>query len=976
MSTPHISTIAPGQPYARILAERLLARYGSGAALSRVVLLLPNRRACLWMRESFLAANDGKPLLLPRIQPLADVDADLWMTEALYASEEALAETIPPAMPTLRRLLMLARLVYAFEHANKKDKPAIVTMEHAVLLADALAALLDECTQHRVPPERLRALVQERELAKHWEVSVEFLEVILTQWPQLEQAEGMISAAARQDRMLTLLAQYWQAHPPAHPVVAAGTTGSIPATAELLKVIAHLPQGEVVLPGLDGAMDNTVWKSLAPTHPQYLLRELLHVMGVERTQVQVVEEGLHNLRQHFLRMVMLPPEYSDQWATLSAADIENGFSGMLCVECDTQEQEAAAITLKLREALTFEGKRAMLVTPDRGLATRVSRMLEYYGIQVDDSSGKRISELPEAVFLMLVLEAAQSDGAPLELLALLRHPLCRMGEGDVVRIRADSREIERVLLRGVRPAGGLNGLVALAEDSALLSSSAKRTLKNLSEMLSPLVSRLRPLPYQEQPLAALLGVHLEVAECLSSPVLWTGHAGEKLASTLADIAGHAEVSGTIDPASYAGILTSLLVKQMYQPPYGGHPRLSILSPMEARMQEADVVILGGLNEEVWPAPPLPDPWMNQTMRKDMGLPAAERSIGQSAHDVMLLCMAEEVMLTRSKKRGSAPSIPSRWWLRLQAVIGQEAMLATGRQWAMWGAQLFAAEQDAQKMLAVPLATPPLAARPTELSATRIETLMRDPYQIYASRILCLKPLSPIDDELQIREFGTAVHKALELYINRHPEVTPPNALELLLAAGKQVLQEHFHHPQVEAFWWPRFMRVAQWYSEEEQRRRTAGMQRQIAEHEVERRLHAAGQSYSVRARIDRVEYYADGVRLIDYKTTTLPTVADVHQGVACQMLVEAWIMAQNEAALALHEPEYWKLSGTSIEATIRPIFGKTKREDYIHHTGKQLEKLLGFFAKSDTPYRICPDPELAPDYNDYEHLERRAEWMM
>ncbi len=976
MSIPHVSTIAPGQPFARMLAEKLLARYGSDEALSRVVLLLPNRRACLWMRESFLAANQNKPLLLPRIQPLADIDADLWMTEALYAGEEALAETIPPAMPSLRRLLMLARLVYTFERADQKDKRAVVMMEHAVLLADALAALLDECAQHRVPPERLRGLVQEQELAKHWEVSLAFLEIVLTQWPQIEQAEGQMSAAARQDAMLTLLARHWQAHPPAYPVVAAGTTGSIPATAELLKTIAHLPEGEVVLPGLDVAMEETVWEALSPTHPQYLLRELLQVMGVARSQVQVAGEPLRSHRQYFLRMVMLPPETSDQWAMLSAADIEHGVAGIVCVECDTLEQEASAITLKLRETLASEGKRAMLVTPDRALATRVSRMLEYYGIQVDDSSGRRMSELPEAVFLELLLDAAQSDGAPLELLALLRHPLCRMGGQDAVVIRAASREIERVLLRGVRPAGGLQGLVALAETSAHLSDSARRLLCTLQEMLAPLMAALRPVPYRELSFAGVLETHVQVAERLSYPAFWTGHAGEKLASILTDIAQHAEVSGTIDPASYAGILHALLVKQMYQPPYGGHPRLSILSPMEARMQEAEVVILGGLNEEMWPAIPQSDPWMNQTMRRTMGLPALERGIGQSAHDVMMLGMAEEVMLTRSKKRGGAPSIPSRWWLRLQAVIGQEAMQASGHHWATWGAQLFAGEQDPQKILGVPLAIPPLAARPAELYATRIETLMRDPYQVYASRILKLKPLPPIDDELQVREFGNAVHKALELYINRHPEVTPPYALELLLAEGKHTLQEHFHHPQVEAFWWPKFIRVAQWYVEEEQRRRAAGMQRQTAEQEAERHLQAAGRQYCVRARIDRVEQYPDGVLLVDYKTGTVPKVADVHQGVACQMLVEAWIVAQDAGAQAIREPEYWKLSGTGSESKPRPIFGKSKREDYIRHTGEQLEKLLGFFAQAETPYRICPDPELAPEHNDYEHLERRAEWMM
>lgn len=978
MRDAFVSTVPSGLPFARVLAEELLRRHGSGEELSRVLLLLPTRRACLAMREAFLAAGEGKPLLLPRIEPLGDVDIDLWMASALFSRNEEKA--LPSAMPRAERVMQLARLVHAFERTVARGKEKVsATMEHAVLLAEALSELLDECTRERVSPEGLRSLVEKKEFARHWEMSLEFLEIVLTHWPQKEREAGKVSMAARQDAMLSKLASFWKISPPAHPVVAAGTTGSIPATAELLSVIARLPQGEVVLPGLETQMEDLVWNVLGATHPQYVLRELLRRMEVKRAEVRMLGDvsALSARRAELIRQVMLPPEATDGWALLEEEGVVNGYAGMTSVTCRSKEHEAAVITLKLREVLGQEERTAMLVTPDRGLAKRVAAMLGRYDVRVDDSSGVRMTELPAAVFLTLASECALREAAPVPLLALLRHPLCEFGRS-APEVRRLAREIERCLLRGLRPAGGMEGLLQAADAHEEMSPAAKKLLHEVCDALLPLSRLLRFRAGSEIAFTELLQEHLKLAGQLAGAALWAGHEGSKLSAALQEIMRHAPPLGAIDPASYIGVLDNLLGAMMYQPPYGGHPRLSIMSPQEARLQQADVVILGGMNEGVWP-PPLPsDPWMNNEMRQALGLPPQERGIGQSAHDVAMLCAAPEVMLTRSEKEGRSPGIPSRWWLRMEAVVGAERMCASGALWAAWGSELFAAMQTVE--VSAPEVSPPLAARSDVLWVTQVETLMRDPYQYYASHILSLRPLEELDADLGASDFGEAVHTALQDYVAVHGEAMPPDALAQLEAVGKEALAKHFHHTQAEAFWWPRFRRIAAWYVAEETRRRAEGLVRVEAEKEMEHALQAGDKTYRLRARIDRMEYYGDDSLLIaDYKTGTPPKAQDVQRGVACQMPLEAWIVAAEKSGVALRAPEYWKTGGGREPGKTTSIFGAAKNGvhvtgDHLAATENGVRGVLSYYALPEACYRICPDPELAPRYQPYDHLERLGEW--
>src|SRR5262245_50134578 len=91
--------------------------------------------------------------------------------------------------------------------------------------------------------------------------------------------------------------------------------------------------------------------------------------------------------------------------------------------------------------------------------------------------------------------------------------------------------------------------------------------------------------------------------------------------------------------------------------------------------------------------------------------------------------------------------------------------------------------------APPAPRPPVATRPRELSVTRVETWMRDPYSIYARHILKLRPLDPLDASPGLAERGIFIHSALDEFVRTLPGPLPPDALERLLALGRQRFAE-------------------------------------------------------------------------------------------------------------------------------------------------------------------------------------------
>jgi ATP-dependent helicase/nuclease subunit B len=1003
-----VFTIPPDVSFVEALATELWDESkGDPLRLSDMLILLPTRRACRHLREAFLRVTNGKAALLPRMQPLGDIDES-----ELYFSGDTLDPATPPAITPLRRQMLLTRLIV------QKDKT--LPLDQAAQLASALASLLDQVQIERRDFADLENLVT-GELAKHWQDTVEFLKIITAAWPKVLEEEGVIDPADRRNRILAAQAKAWSQSSPSYPVIAAGSTASIPAVADLMAVIAKMPQGRVILPGLDQQADEESWQAADENHPQYNMKNWLELTNLRRADVQpwpvietertipppvrrsLGEGGLRGGRVHLLQESMRPADTTQTWRNLKPSDIPlKATEGLARLELDNQQEEADVIALRLRAALEEENKTAALVTPDRTLAERVAAALRRWDINANDSAGAPLTSLAPGSFLRDVLAAASPEASAIDYLALLKHPLAACGL-DPAECRHNARHIEKEIWRGISLSQGLQSAAhTLREQLSGKSTGIPSPLKdwlgrgesdwdevlinwlsNLAKLFEP-VTLTWPMPL---PLNERIEQHIALAENIAATNdtpgarrLWRGEAGEAAANFFADWQQAANDLLPLTGDDYTQLFTELLRAVTVRPAYGQHPRLSILGPLEARLHHADLMILGGLNEGTWPPEPPIDPWLSRPMKKDFRLPLPERRIGLSAHDFVQLASAPEVLLTRARSKEGSPEVPSRFLLQIEAVLQALGYknetndpLAPKLPWREWARQLDTPEKI--EPCAPPAPHPPVSARPTTLSVTEIGTWQRNPYAIYAKRILNLKKLEDIDADITAAERGTIIHEALEKFLTLHKTTWPADPLETLLSIGRDVFAPFKDRPQVAAFWWPRFERIAAWFIEREQNRRQAGIR--VLAAECEGNIQLSNGKFTLKGRADRIDRLPDGTAaIIDYKTGTLPSQKEIDLGLEPQLPLLALIAEaggfKDLGPLKTSELSHWQLKGANSDEKTQDVKGDLKA--HINQARERLEKLIAEFAKPDTTYRAVPRPRFAPRYDDYAHLARLAEW--
>ncbi|MCW5732736.1 MAG: double-strand break repair protein AddB [Enhydrobacter sp.] len=965
-----VFSIGIDRRFADELAAGVLAEFGRDPlTLSDTLILVPTRRSVRALREAFLRATGGKPTLLPRMAPLGDLDESDW--EGLSGND---ALSLPPAIDGSEREALLTELVAAFK--GDDGQPIAQSPAQALKLARELASLLDELAIDGVPFDRLEALV-EGNFASHWRRTLEFLAIVGEHWPNILNSRGQIDALDRRTRSIRAQAARWRERPPATPVIAAGSTGSQPATRDLLAAVAGLPQGVVILPGLDREIDEESWTKLDPTHPQFGLRDLLLALDCAREDVGDWPGGSGDLaRRQLIAELMRPAETTDAWQRPEPAALDH----VTRADCATPHQEALVIALALREALETPGRTAALVTPDRDLARRVAAELRRWNVDIDDSAGQSLADTAPATLLRAVVAAVDSGFAPIDLLALLKHPLCTLGLPRAELLDA-ARRLDRKCLRGLKPETGAEALRLRVADCKFGNEDDRRRVIDLVERIHAATAQLVIAMSKGASPHALLGESIASAQaCASGDALWTGEAGEALADALARLRAAWTGRTPIEGGEWPALLATMLATETIRPRFGRHPRLAIWGPLEARLQRADLLVLGGLNEGSWPPAVETGPWINRPMRAALGLPQPERRIGLSAHDFAAALAAERVLLTRAEREGGAPTVPSRWLARLDALFGYDPespaappeYIQRGRRTYVAWAETF---DDADyRPWPRPEPRPPLAARPKKLSLSNIEQWRRDPYGLYARKILELKVLDPLEQELGAAERGSHLHDALDEFLKAYPSgALPSDALSQFERMAERHLASVLAAPAERAFWWPRFQRLARWFIATETARRSAGTKLLASETTGAVTL---GQ-LTVEARADRIdEIEPGGWEIIDYKTGRVPSPKELEGLFAPQLLLEAAIALHGRfenidgPARAVHL-SYWQANGLGDGGTVKEI---EDGEALVPAMIALLHKMIEHFGNPATPYTALPWPEFIPHFNDYAHLERVAEW--
>lgn len=984
---PSVFTIPPHVAFVDALAMGLLDRTrGDPMRLARATVLLPNRRAVRALTDAFVRLSDEGGLLLPRMTPIGDLDED----EALgaFADDLVSGAELAPAVDDCKQRLILTRLVKPYLESGGERATAV----EALRLADDLRRTLRQLLFDDVAPSRLRD-VDVGDLASHWERTLAYLAIVVDAWPAILAEEGEVDGAIRRNELTRKWIDRLAAEPPSDLIVAAGMVATSPVVGQLLHRIARLPAGLVVLPGLDVEMDDEEWNEIrchladpdgspahdSEGHPQFPFRCLLERMKVGRGEIEVWPyvtpfDG-PAARTKVLTRAMAPARFTDAWRDLDLDD--DALAGVRLIEATTPGEEAQVIALAMREALGTPGRTAALVTPDRGLARRVAAHLARWGVTLDDSAGVPLRQTPPGTFMLALVEAAVQQFAPTPLLALLKHPLVST-DGRLDWLDR-ARQLD-VALRGVRPPPGLDpvGARILERHDEARHDEARQALRSLGSWWEEVAATLEPLEQlfsrRSVSLPDLIDELRKAAARLTGDELWRGPAGRALAGLIEQLELHGHRLDPFDPPDAPGLLSAFFQETAVRPPFGRHPRLSVYGLLEARLQRADLMILGGLNEGVWPSLSQPDPWLAPAARAQLGLPGLERRIGLAAHDFVQAMGAQQVIATRARRDATAPTVASRFWLRLEALGGERVT----REHALLGiARALDAPTGPPRYARRPEPRPPAEQRPRALSVTQAEKLKADPYSFYAETMLGLRRLQALDEDPTAAEKGTFLHSVLERWIKERPD-DPAH----LVALARLMLAQWDHHPLMKALWAPRALRAVEWAALAMAEWTAEGWRPALAEARGEALLR---NGIKLTGKADRIDVAAEGsLAIVDYKTGMPPSHAQLEGGYALQLGLLGWLAQEGHvpglAAGEVAALRYWRLSGGSVAGKVSDplVFNRRDWSDpprFIAESMVHLDRLCAELLLGDAPFTAKLHPDYSTRYKDHDHLARVAEWM-
>lgn len=1055
-----VYSIPPDVPFLKTLVTNILDgtllpdgfNLDTPLALSKISIYLPTQRSVYLLEEAFLEATPNSTLLLPRIRALGDVDEDASLFEENNLNRPG--DDVPPAISPLSRQLILTQLVMQWGRsqagqstlAKSSDQPLLVPASpaDAAWLAADLGNLLDRAITEKISWQELTNLVPD-DYAAFWQMSLTFLKIVTEMWPEVLNERGLVDAATRRD--LLIAQEQRRLSTLQGPVIAAGSTGTLPSTAHFLATVARLANGALVLPGFDLTLQADAYEAIGGSqnranaisgHPQYGLKQLIKdYLKITPNDVQLIGRRTPDLAQRtaIISHAMLPAPVTDHWPALRNAVnddlLADAFKDVALINAKNDADEALAIACALRSFIEAQRGVACLVTPDRALARRVALELERWGLSVDDSAGRPLVKTAPAILAQLIADTVASQFDPMTLLALLKHPLACFGL-DVKLVRRAARILDLAVLRGPRIANGSRGLRARlqqvtddihsgtakipdvtgseprAESKTHNSGRLHRAITqyssedwNLAEQLvSQLIKTLSPLEDifadpQQYPLSKLAAMHHTVMMAVIDKKPANDPALKAVIQRFEALDGIDATSFMLHAGQYPKLFHALLGSGTVHEAGAEDPRILILGALEARLLNPDFIVLAALDEGAWPKQAETDAFMSRSMRAGLGLEAPERRIGLAAHDVCQGLGAKQVFLTRAAKRGGSPAVMSRWLQRLLALVGEplaKAMNERGAHYLGHAAHIDKLQHNVTSAKERPNPKPPLAARPTSMSVTRVETWVRDPYAIYADRVLELKQIDPLGTLPRFAERGTIIHEILDRFNMVWDGRINEAALIKLREIGIEIFNKEMRDfPDQRALWWPRFERIASAYLNWEENR-TPTPHTRHSEIYAQLEMNVDDQPFTLSGMIDRLDELDDGtLSIIDFKTGELPAAKQVKTGFSAQLALE--VLMQQEGAFDFIAPlssrtvsqlGWVKLDGRTNTALFKPAIIKAKKgeiqdtpDDLGDLAKQQLIDLIRQYRDPNQGYMSRPRPDFKFRYEgDYDHLARVKEWQV
>ncbi len=946
MTEKHIYYIPSSTSFIEQLSSWLIKKFDK---LADLTILLPSTRACLALEKSIVKKSTHQSIILPQIIPIGQLG-----TEQFIKQEPI--EILSSPLSYYEHNLYLTKLIL-----GKFGKT--LTYPQALNITTSLSEIILNMSRNNIPLEKL-AQIFLAELPKHFEMLSEYLTVIAKDWPLFLEQHKKQDFRSNHYEYINKLISKWQISPTNKPIIIAGSTGSVPSTKYLIKAIASLPQGFVILNDINYSISNEEWHDISETHHAYYTKNLLESLNYDRKHlIPILNHTPKYSRQNFLSLCMLPSTKTWQWAE-QVIDHNYDCSNLEIIECSTTHQEAMVVMLRIREILEKQrDAKIAIIGNNPSLIKHITSFAQLWNIKINDNTGTQVTTSDQYQFLSLLVAAIQNNFQPQYLIALLKNSCYQ----EISNIHLAKLEIK--YLRGITKYSTLPQLIELTtQKNDLELTDFLNTLHQETKELAALLKK------HSASFKQLLQLTLQTGQSLTtqnqSSTLWNNPQAIKVHQIFLDILNVAQIAGKILPKQFDTILATLLNNQVI---YADKivAQVSILSPLESRLLTFDYTIITGLNEGSWPSYNKTTPWLPFHLCKSLGLENRDQKHGQAAYHFFCLLQQPNLLITRAILENGNATTPSRWLLRLELIAGKLGILEQIKQnnhpLKQWYQQLYLPQSSNNH----PNLPPPRTEKKiTQLSVTQIEKLTRDPYSVYCSKILKLKKLDQINKTPDQREFGTFIHDIIDNLNKHYNEILADHTLFDKIALS--ILDGITLNQMIRNLWLLKFSKLKPWAMKFELDRRADSNIQIFSETKGKFELN---NDFSLTMKADRIEVSDNEINIIDFKTGSIPSQQDIKSGFSPQLLLEALIVRDGELSEITTELTNKKIKLSYIQLSPRN-FGKITElkldsDSFIQEYKIGLTKLIMAYHNNH-PYLICPRPKKEPTYNEIAHLERKA----
>jgi len=926
--------------------------------IANIYLFVNTKRLLESIKESFLIRSPG---VLPKIFSITDL------------RPLAIEYQLPELLNLQKEHLDLNELIKKYLLLSPSAVPSSASYE----LANDLINLRAEMYSEDVSVDKLKTLSKEN-LSSHWQQSLEFLNIIIEYWIN---ANRDVPIEAINLEILSILEKKWCTNPPKYPIIIAGSTGSIGITKKFIKLVSKQKKGLVVLPGFDFSQPADVWNSFKKSndfedHPQYRYFELLNDMAIHPKNINNWKNKRVSLspRNQLISLALRPAPVTDQWLNEGPklSDLNAATSGLTLIEAPTTRDEANAIALCIRKAVE-ENKSISLITPDQDLIRQVNAGLGRWNLIPDDVAGKSLSVTPTGVFLRQIIRLIGQEISAENLISLLKNPITNSGNTE----RGNHINLVRAIeLKWRKTQDNNDPILNFLSKSVEINADPlwlpwiQNNLKKLNNITSATLTEF---------VEVLVDTSEQFSNGPSGKIgrLWHQNSGETTRKILNGLLTSGADTKPMTISEFSTIMNFILNTEKVRETVNAHPLIKFWGTLDARISNTDITILSGINEGTWPNTRNADHWLNRSMRKEAGLLSQERKVGLLAHDFQQGINNQNVIISRSKRVGDTPSIPSRWLNRitnllkglgLEGINHLNEMKIRGDFWLNLAKVI---EEPNQPLPPAerPSPIPPVATRPKKLSVTQIETLIRDPYSVYARHVLKLKSLKSLKKQPSALLRGNVMHEIMQNFSehtkNNHKLI---NHSELIKISNRIFIKE-VPWPATRLIWQTRFEKAIPLFIEAEKLRRQ-NANPLFFEHPGSTFLSDVG--ITLTAIADRIDKNDSNELLIyDYKSGKPPTIKQLeifHK----QLLLEA-LIAENGGFRDIPNTRVASICYISLNNSY-PNTEKIITRDEITKIENEISQLIDYYKSHNTGFTARLRMEKIDVTSDYDHLSRYGEW--